>query len=79
VLAERAVSRALGGSCTLPLGAYAEPSGAGLQLRALVASADGRRVARAACHGTDAAELAARAVSELRRQGADEILSALGR
>jgi hydroxymethylbilane synthase len=79
VLAERAVSRALGGSCTLPLGAYAEPSGAGLQLRALVASADGRRVARATCHGEDAAELAARAVSELRRQGADEILSALGR
>jgi hydroxymethylbilane synthase len=76
---ERAVSRALGGSCTLPLGAYAEPAGTGLRLRALVASVDGRRVARADCEGGDAAELAARAVSELRRQGADEILSALER
>jgi hydroxymethylbilane synthase len=79
VRAERAVSRALGGSCTVPLGAYAERSGEGLRLRALVASLDGRRIARADCEGADGAELAARAVSELRRQGADEILSALGR
>jgi hydroxymethylbilane synthase len=79
VRAERAVSRALGGSCTVPLGAYAEPSGAGMRLRALVASLDGRRIARADCEGADAAELAGRAVSELRRQGADEILAALGR
>ena len=79
VLAERAVSRALGGSCTLPLGAYAETSGQGMRLRALVASLDGRRTARADCEGADAAELAARAVAELRRQGADEILSALER
>ena len=77
VRAERAVSRALGGSCIVPLGAYAEPSGEGMHLRALVASLDGRRIARTACHGSDAVELAARAVSELRRQGADEILSAL--
>ena len=79
VRAERAVSRALGGSCTVPLGAHAEVSGNGLRLRALVASPDGRRIARADCEGADGAELAARAVSELRRQGADEILSALGR
>jgi hydroxymethylbilane synthase len=78
VRAERAVSRALGGSCTVPLGAYAEPAPGGLRLRALVASLDGRRIARADCEGGDAAELAGRAVSELRRQGADEILSALG-
>ncbi len=79
VQAERAVSRALGGSCTVPLGAYAEPAGADLVLRALVASPDGRRIARAACRGRDPAELAARAVAELRGQGADDILSALGR
>jgi hydroxymethylbilane synthase len=76
---ERAVSRALGGSCSVPLGAYAEPSGTRLRLRALVASLDGRRIARADCEGADGAELAERAVAELRRQGADEILSALGR
>jgi hydroxymethylbilane synthase len=79
VQAERAVSRALGGSCTLPLGAYAEPLDGRMRLRALVASPDGRRVARADCEGTDAVELAARAVSQLRREGADEILAALER
>ena len=79
VQAERAVSRALGGSCTLPLGAYAEPLGGRMRLRALVASPDGRRVARADCEGGDAVELAARAVSQLRGEGADEILSALER
>jgi hydroxymethylbilane synthase len=78
VQAERAVSRALGGSCTVPLGAYAEPEGAGLRLRALVASPDGRRIARADCRASDPAEAAAQAVAELRRQGAADILSALG-
>jgi hydroxymethylbilane synthase len=76
VRAERAVSRALGGSCALPLGAYAELRSGQLRLRALVASADGRRVIRTDCAG-DAADpqgLGARAAEELRRQGADEIL-----
>jgi hydroxymethylbilane synthase len=79
VRAERAVSRALGGSCTVPLGAYAEPAGAGLRLRALVASADGKRIARADCRGEDADGIALAAVEELRRQGAAEILSDLGK
>ena len=79
VQAERAVSRALGGSCAVPLGAYAEPSGSRLKLRALVASLDGRRIARADCEADDPADAAARAVAELRRQGADEILSKLGK
>jgi hydroxymethylbilane synthase len=76
--AERAVSRALGGSCAVPLGAYAQATGSGLRLRALVASLDGRRIARADCAGAEPAALAADAVRELRRQGADEILSSLG-
>ena len=79
VHAERAVSRALGGSCAVPLGAYAEPSGSRLKLRALVASLDGRRIARAECEADDPAAAAAQAVAELRRQGADEILSTLGK
>ena len=79
VRAERAVSRALGGSCAVPLGAYAEPAAGGLRLRALVASLDGRRIARADCSGADPDALAAQAVSELRRQGATEILSSLGK
>jgi hydroxymethylbilane synthase len=78
VQAERGVSRALGGSCAVPLGAYAEAAGAGLRLRALVAAPDGRRIARADCRGADAGAVAADAVAELRRHGADEILSTLG-
>jgi hydroxymethylbilane synthase len=79
VQAERAVSRALGGSCAIPLGAYAEKKGDRLRLRALVASLDGRRIARADCEGADPAALGAEAVAELRRQGAAEILSALAK
>jgi hydroxymethylbilane synthase len=78
VQAERAVSRALGGSCAVPLGAYAEASGSRIRLRALVASLDGRRIARADCEADDPAAAAAQAVTELRRQGASEILSTLG-
>jgi len=74
VLAERAVSRALGGSCALPLGAYAVIAGGRLELRALVASADGRRVLRAHAGGTDPEEVGARAAQSLRAQGADAIL-----
>ncbi len=80
VRAERTVSRALGGSCTIPLAAYAELSGAGLRLRALVASPDGKRIARAECEGTasDPEALGARAAAELRRRGAAQILASIG-
>ena len=76
VRAERAVSRALGGSCALPLAAYAEIVQNQLRLRALVASADGRRVLRCELKGgfADPHGLGERAAEELRRQGADEIL-----
>jgi hydroxymethylbilane synthase len=76
VRAERAVSRALGGSCALPLAAYAELHSSEVRLRALVASADGRRVIRCDVRGSaaDPQGLGDRAAQELRRQGADEIL-----
>jgi hydroxymethylbilane synthase len=74
VRAERAVSRALGGNCSLPLAAYAETKGSGMLLRALVASGDGRRVLRAQAEGADADALGAAVADELRRRGADEIL-----
>ena len=75
VRAERAVSRALGGSCTLPLAAFAQLSEK-LRLRALVASPDGRRVVRCDLQGeaADPEALGERAAQELRRQGAAEIL-----
>ena len=76
VRAERTVSRALGGSCTLPLAAYAEIHASEIRLRALVASSDGRRVVRAECTGprADPEALGLRAAADLRRQGAEEIL-----
>jgi hydroxymethylbilane synthase len=81
VLAERAVNRALGGDCTIPLGAYAEQSGTRLRLRALVASPDGRKLARAESVGesSDPERLGRRVAELLRREGADTILAALPR
>jgi hydroxymethylbilane synthase len=74
VRAERAVSRALGGSCTVPLGAYAELSQERLALRALVASPDGRRVLRASAEGDDPEAVGKGAAEALRSQGADQVL-----
>jgi len=74
VYAERAVSRALGGSCALPLAAYAVLAAGRIELQALVASADGQRVLRAHAAGTDPEEVGARAAQSLRAQGADAIL-----
>ena len=79
VHAERQVNLALGGSCTIPLGAYAEIVSGGMRLRALVASPDGRRSARAegegAIHAAEA--LGLRVAALLRERGAGEILAAL--
>jgi hydroxymethylbilane synthase len=77
VRAERAVSRALGGSCTLPLGAYAVLERGELDLRALVASEDGTRILRAQARGAEAEAVGAAAAQDLKRQGADEILQKL--
>jgi hydroxymethylbilane synthase len=79
VRAERAVSRALGGSCQIPLAAYAELAGARLRLRGLIASPDGERVIQAEASG-DAADpeaLGAALAHDLRARGADAILAAL--
>jgi len=80
VRAERAVSLALGGSCTVPLGAFAELAGGQLRLRALVAAPDGHRVARVDCSGVASAPeaLGAQAAAQLRELGADAILAAIG-
>ena len=43
VLAERALSRALAGSCQVPLGGFAEISGGNLRLRGFVGAPDGKR------------------------------------
>ena len=75
VRAERAVSRALGGSCALPLAAYAQCAQK-LRLRALVASSDGKRVVRCDLEGEvrEPEAVGERAAAALRAQGAEEIL-----
>lgn len=80
VRAERAVSRALAGSCEVPLGAYAEMRAGSLFLRGFVASPDGTRMAHAELTGgaADPEALGLQLALELRRQGAAEILAALG-
>ena len=77
--AERAVSRALGGSCQLPLAAHGELRGDRLHLRGLVASPDGRALARAeVVADRDAPEAAGeRLAALLRERGADRILAAI--
>ena len=77
VRAERAVSLGLGGSCSLPLGAYAEFSNGKIHLRALVASADGTKVVRAEASGGDPEALGAAVVADLRARGAAQILASL--
>lgn len=80
VRAERAVSRALAGSCEVPLGAYGEFNNGSLRLRGLVATPDGTRIARAEHSGSadDPEALGLQLVDDLRTQGANEILAALG-
>lgn len=77
--AERAVSRALGGSCQVPLAAYAIVEGEELWLRALVGNHKTGEAIRAEVRGDwkDLETIAAKAVEELRRQGADAILKAV--
>lgn len=79
VLAERALSRALSGDCRLPLAAYALADGAQMHLRGLVALPDGSKVVRAELKGPISApeHLGEALAGNLRRLGADAILSAL--
>jgi hydroxymethylbilane synthase len=77
--AERAVSRALGGSCQVPLAAYAIIDKGELWLRALVGNHKTGEAVRAEARGLpeEAEKIAARVVSDLRDQGAEGILKAV--
>jgi len=76
VNAERAVSAAFGGSCQIPLAAFATISGDVMHLRAFVATPDGTQVARAEVRGNsqDGAKLSAEIVVQLKAQDAANIL-----
>ena len=69
VTAERKVSKIFGGSCQIPLAAFATVDGGQMRLRALVATPDGARMASADVHGAaDAPEQLGEAVAELLRE-----------
>jgi hydroxymethylbilane synthase len=75
------VSRALGGSCVIPLGAFAEVQDARVRIRGFVAAPDGSRIARAQLQGARLDEppelIGERLAQDLVADGAREILAAL--
>jgi len=77
VTAERTVSRTFGGSCQIPLAAFAEVAGGTMRLRSMVATPDGKRIATAEVSGsTDNPEALGQQVVELlRAQDAAAILA----
>lgn len=72
---ERALMRALGGGCALPLGAFAERRGDGMWMVAIVLTPDGGRYARAEAAAATPEEVAELVRLDLAASGADEILS----
>ncbi len=78
VAAERTLSKSFGGSCQIPLAAFATIDGESMRLRAMVATPDGQRIASADATGpADAPEALGRTIADaLRTQGADAILAA---
>jgi hydroxymethylbilane synthase len=80
VRAERAVLRRLGGGCQVPIAAHAVVEDGKLRLQALVASNDGTQVVRAQTKGpaSEPEALGSAVAADLLRQGAREILDAIG-
>ncbi len=80
VLAERAFSRRLGGSCEVPLGCHAVRDGDALSLTGFVASPDGAQLIRGSLRGAimQAEHLGTQLAQQLMAEGAAEILTALG-
>lgn len=81
VEAERAFSRALSGSCNVPLGAYAESESGRIRLRGFVGAPDGSRMVSGEQAGAagDAEAIGAALAEQLKQQGAADILAALER
>lgn len=79
VEAERAFSRALAGSCTVPLGAYALKEGNTINITGFVASVDGKEMLRETTSGqaTNADGVGRALADKLIARGADKILAAL--
>ena len=79
VEAERGMSRALAGSCQVPLGAYAQRHADEIHMTGFVASIDGRQILREEIAGSAHApeQLGQALANKLISRGADRILAAL--
>jgi hydroxymethylbilane synthase len=79
VEAERGMSRALAGSCTVPLGAYAVCQGDDIHIRGFVASVDGQQMLIESATGPkqQAERLGQQLAEKLIAKGADKILALL--
>lgn len=77
--AERLIVSALGGDCTLPLAAWAQHREGTIHLVAVLATTDGLRVAQGDGQGATPQEAADACLAALHRDGAAEVLKALGR
>lgn len=77
VMLERALSRAFGGSCQIPLAAYATTAGDQMRLRAMISTPDGKRMAMADISAPVAVPeaLEEAVVKALKAQHADTILA----
>ncbi len=80
VRAEREVSRQLGGSCQVPLGAYAIVRNGHLYLRGFVAQPGGTPFIQAEISGSpdNPENLGSQLAQALREQGAEQIIASLG-
>ena len=79
VTAERAVLRALGGGCQVPIGAYATVDADAVHLRAIIVSPDGTEIIRKQASGpvSEAATIGRALGEELLAQGGRQILEAV--
>lgn len=79
VEAERGFSRALAGSCTVPLGAYATKHGDTITMQGFVASVDGKQMLKETVTGNavEAEKLGQQLAQQLISRGADKILAEL--
>ncbi len=77
VIAERAVSAALGADCSAPLGAHAQRTDSGIHLDALLGNPDGSRMLHAQGDGLEPEALGREVAARLKEQGATELLLAL--
>jgi hydroxymethylbilane synthase len=75
VRAERAFLLALGGGCSIPVGAYAQVEDGMLALDGVVASVDGKRIIKVSDQGKLPEELGQSLAQEALEQGAGEILN----